>query len=207
MPKNNYYLFVDLETTGLDPEYDHILEYAMILTDGSFKKVETWGALVDLPSDYNHWNEWADDIVAKMHEKSGLTKDWEDAGRDKYSIYIADRDLDIVLDEFEKDYNWDNLILAGSGVSHFDMRFLRKHMPAVFKHLHWCPLDVGQIEEWLKVSGQTHLTYDAVTPGARERKTHRAMDDISYHLDEARYYKGLFFELARTRHFGNGDFA
>ena len=192
MSKNNYYLFVDLETTGLDPEYDCILEYAMILTDGSFTEIHRWNELVALPEGYVHWNEWAKDVVIKMHEKSGLTKDWSESSSNKYNVYVNDRAVDIDLEDLKFEHCWDNLILAGSGVSHFDMRFLRKHMPSVFKHLHWCPLDVGQIEEWLKISWRENCTYDAVTPGARERKTHRAMDDIAYHLDEARYYVNLF---------------
>lgn len=189
------YLWLDLETTGLDPAHDHILEVAAILTDDDFTEIECVHELVALPDGFLHWTEWTNAFVDNMHRKSGLFDDWNtalEAGKLSKTYAVEDNLIDLI-------FHCEKVVLAGSGVSHFDFRFLREHMPRLAEKLFWCPLDVGQIEEWLRVSSQTHMTFDAVTSGARERKTHRAMDDIRYHLDEGRYYKMLFKELMEHR--------
>jgi oligoribonuclease (3'-5' exoribonuclease) len=190
-----YYLWLDLETTGLDDE-DEIVEVAVILTGDAprFDELGRYSTAVEITATGIARLE-ANEFVTAMHKTSGL-----------YDV-LARRSLDHVFDpDVESlpslkvaDYAVAQTIathlgvkhrgtvhLAGSGVSHFDLRRVVKGMPQTAGWLHWRPLDVGQLEEWRKLLG--HETFDQAFPAQAERKTHRAADDIAYHLDEARWY-------------------
>lgn len=188
---DTYYLWLDFETTGLDEFKDKVIEVAAILTDDGFRELQVVNQLISLPPGYAHWEEWSDKFVVDMHKKSGLYKDWNAAVAGGTATNYLDAE-DLICDMLPVG---GKVILAGSGVSHFDFRFIRRYMPALAERLFWCPLDVGQIEEWLKVSGRKNCTYDEMKPSERARKTHRALDDIRYHLDEGRFYMSIFGHL------------
>jgi oligoribonuclease len=70
--RQRYFVWIDLETTGLNPEKDDILEIAVILTDRNLKTISKYHTLVagaDLDK--------LDPVVKAMHIKSGLAEDLE----------------------------------------------------------------------------------------------------------------------------------
>jgi oligoribonuclease (3'-5' exoribonuclease) len=83
-------------------------------------------------------------------------------------------------------------MLAGSGVEHFDRRFLKAHMPKLAAMLTWTPLDVGDVRRLASMAG-----YKPSGAAPQADKNHRAEDDIRMHLEEARAYYDVFRKLAQ----------
>lgn len=190
-------LWLDLETTGLDPDLDGIIEVAWQVQMDYPPSGEMHSRLVwPRPPAVERWRE--NQFVSNMHEASGLTGDWLAAFRE--ALASGDTNVlapaEVVAAEILRDIEhladgggenpWP-IRIAGSGVSHFDMAFLRRHMPALHARLDWRPMDVGQLEEWADVAGIP--PFEAPEGLA---KTHRAADDIRYHQAELAYYLGFF---------------
>lgn len=74
--------------------------------------------------------------------------------------------------------------LAGSGVSHFDRRFIRAQMPKLDNRLTYWAYDVGSVRRFLRLYGLPIMV-------EHDAKTHRALDDVKAHIEEARYYGRL----------------
>lgn len=176
------YLFLDLETAGLAHDAP-IFEVACILTrfTDAFHELDRYRAAV-------RWHDSFDDVLETfardMHETSGLLAEMRERG---LALTLIDSVIATMLDDHLPASSKGRVHLAGSGVSHFDLRRVQDQMPKTAAWLHWRPLDVGQLEEWRKLTGR-HRTYDEAHPNEAKRKTHRAMDDIAYHLDEANWY-------------------
>ena len=68
--KSPYFLWVDLEMTGLVPEKDKIIEFAAIITDYHLKPKATFHEIVFQPEEVLlEMDPWC----IKTHGKSGLT--------------------------------------------------------------------------------------------------------------------------------------
>lgn len=135
---DHYFVFLDLETTGLNPKRDSILEIGMVVVSADRVCDQ------DTPLDVFHSLVGAEivpsyiaDEVVKMHTESGLWLDVIRAGR-KSVKEIEDEALDF-LHEHCGDAK---LTLAGFGV-HFDLAFLRGYMPRLAAEFHYRLADVS----------------------------------------------------------------
>lgn len=170
-------VWVDLETTGLDPKTDAILEVACVVTDG---------ALRDLAAGFSTVTDAARGIafsslhpkVQEMHLGTGL---WAESLASK----LSGVDAGVALLEYLRA----NIPLgsrpelAGSSV-HFDRSFLAEHWPAVLKLLHYRNLDASSIREAARRFWPSVYAEDpghGVIP-------HRAMADIRGSIEIARFY-------------------
>jgi oligoribonuclease (3'-5' exoribonuclease) len=80
------------------------------------------------------------------------------------------------------------IALGGSGVSHFDVRWINEYLPAFGMNLHRCTVDVGVIRRFIEnVAGVPGLV-----PVQHRDLSHRALDDARDHLAEARVYRSMF---------------
>lgn len=179
MVQENVILWIDLETTGAGEEAE-ILEFGAILTDTSVElnELSRFTATVYSKKPYEA------EIVAQMHEESGLTEAlsfpdfWDMPSLEKSVIkWIHD-----TIGTSKEHIPW-----GGSGVGHFDSRFIRKYMPTFSKMLTYWTYDVGVVRRMLRLAG----ALDEID----EVKTHRALDDIDLHVKEARHY--LFLMRAK----------
>jgi oligoribonuclease len=177
-------VWIDLEMTGLDPESDLIVEIATIVTDGQLERVEQGPDLliaapaVSLAA--------MDDIVRRMHTKSGLLAALRNVDRS-----VEDAEAETLA--FLRTHVPNPAIapLAGNSV-HADRMFLRRYMPTLEAHLHYRNVDVSTLKE-LARRWRPRLLDDA--PDKSER--HRALDDILESIEELRFYrKALFGEGA-----------
>jgi len=169
--------WLDLETTGLDPAKDKILEVAVLEAnfDRPFdtKSLGTWVLQTD-------GSEQMDTFVLKMHTKSGLL---DECKRSSCTAAKAEGALlERVLPAFDR---YERPVLAGSSV-HFDMGFLRAHMPKLAARFTHQLFDVSAVWLFCRSVGM---------PLEKRTPAHRAHDDIVASVEHAkscfRWLKGL----------------
>lgn len=128
--KEDLFVFIDIETTGLSPKYNTILEIA-------WKAVLPTGRCLAESQGINFFTpfpvEETSQYVLEMHEKSGLMKDISVANEQ----YLADKELApfpikshlramIELEDYVK-YHQDHFVFYWAGFSvHFDLGFLEE---------------------------------------------------------------------------------
>lgn len=172
-------IFIDLETAGTRELYDPILEFGMVIVDAELEILSKHSWVVVPPrSLLEHIRRTCDVVVQEMHEKNGL---WDDlfAGNGM-SSFAVEEDIIKILKMYGHKHDF---VLAGSGVSHFDRRFIKEQMPKLEKWFRYYSLDVGVLRRSLTVIGRE----DLLLP--KENKIHRALPDALYHLEELRYVK------------------
>jgi oligoribonuclease len=163
--------WVDVETTGLDPNKDALLEIAVV------------EATLDRPFDYRF--PWAfrdsrvfrfhgaidDPVVLDMHTRSGLLAECE---RSTHTVADAEEELlalvPVVADREEMP------VLAGSSV-HFDRGFLRVHMPRLWARFSYRVYDVTAIKFFCRSLGM---------PPLPKTGAHRASADLLESIRHAR---------------------
>lgn len=174
--QNPKYLWLDLETDGLDSAACTILECAVIVTDGS---------LLEIPGTAQSWVlEYGDDqragmsdFIRQMHTRSGLlaaTPTCRDAA-------TLDRLLEALVDAFA--WTEGKPILAGA-CPHFDRSFLAAHCPRVDARLHYRHLDVSGFK--LAFSDLAQIRY------IRGFGAHRALPDIRESLASGQWLYNIW---------------
>jgi len=177
-PRADRLFWIDLETTGLDPEKDAVLEVAALVTEADLTPVAhgTWvvwqpeDVLVEMP-----------DVVRSMHEGSGLL----DAVRSPSAslVGIVEVELRALMDAYLVPKT---APLCGNSIGALDRPFLARHMPTILPRLHYRMVDVSTVKELV------NRWYPRWTYG-KKKLAHRALADIHESLDEARWYKEALF--------------
>lgn len=187
--KKELYVWVDVETTGLNPATCSVIEVAFVITEGpetGFKEVA--GARGSVFVDPGH----AIDEPTKeqkrafeMHKESGLWAAWcraSDAGY-TYETHQADNWLCEFLAEVWLDYPAARLYLAARNPQ-FDRRFIESDFPRFAKELHYRNFDVSA----LCLVDPSLYDYEHGVEG----EPHRAMYDILRDLEYAREFVRRF---------------
>lgn len=187
--KYTHLLWVDLETTGTDENLDGIVEIACILTPLDLSEQLFNYQAVTWPGTDAINRLLANEYVLNMHKDSGLYAEIGDNGLDAANAAVTVVDL-MRVHEVESH----KVLIAGSGVAHFDRRFIKAHMRELDGYLAYPALDVGVLRRAAEMWGLD--LHDYPEP---ERKTHRAMDDICLHLDEGRWFRDRFQTWGRGR--------
>lgn len=184
--------WIDLETTGLDPTTDYILEIGMAVTDLDLNIVDAAVMVIDQITPVEQLRENCVPFVQEMHDKSGL---W-DAIRDakpspitgmKYSTGIAQEFFQTMLKQHFGDFKPP---LCGSSVG-FDRAFLANLMGTLHNQFSYRNIDVSSIKE---LAQRWAPDVFASRPGQDESdKEHRAIPDIQATLAELRHYVSCGF--------------
>ena len=178
MPRDDIILWIDLETTGSDDD-DKIIEVGAILTDRDLNEISYFESVISpkdaLEQEESYIRMAKNDIVLNMHTNSGLMYDFL-AGQGLPIDEAEDAMLDWLSENGAKDSQ--HIPLAGSGVGHFDRKYIRRYWPRLDKKLTYWVYDVGVLRRVFELAGLEWIS---------EQKTHRALDDITFHLDEMRY--------------------
>lgn len=191
------FLALDLETTGLNPQKDTVLEVAWFILDGELnpltgpKKLTIRPSLDEIEMLYN-----ADTHVREMHAKTGLTAELMTGGDGVRLDQIEDEILDDIEnnmprvsdsdDELEQVTECVPVHLLGNSV-HFDRAFLKECMMLLDEKLHYRILDVTSLVMFFEArtgeSIEKHFNFNKDGSGVK----HRALADVneSYHLAEA----------------------
>lgn len=175
---NDIYVFLDIETTGLDPKRDSILEIGWVMTNDKLETLNTFSAAAVYSPMYD---AQMGDYVKKMHEDSGLLAVIRNNGHTSPLEPYAAR-------EFERNishhvYPDTNIFLAGFSV-HFDKAFLslesswagffqnKEDEPGIIQFNHRV-LDLSAI----KIMAHQVAGIPAERYRGENRNPHRALDD------------------------------
>lgn len=172
-------VWIDLEMTGLDPETDHIIEIASIITDSQLNVLEYGPAIVIHQSDAIL--DTMSERVRLLHEPHGLIE--EVRGSDIDLERAEQETLHIIKKHCERH----TALLAGNSVWQ-DARFMRKYMPRLMKYLHYRIVDVSSVKELVTrwYPSDPHIFFE-------KKETHRALQDIEESIAELKHYRKYFF--------------
>ena len=170
---NPHFFWLDLETTGLDPESDDVvLEVAVEVTNAKLNYVNQYHRVVlhkNLPQ--------MDPVVIEMHTKSGLFEDMKNGPT--ILPDAVEQDLLDFLAQYEG-----QLVLCGSTI-HFDRRFIRRYWKNVEARLYYRMVDVSSIKLLAKA------WWDVQTP--KSEPAHRALADVRASIEELRHWRAEVF--------------
>lgn len=152
------YLGIDIETTGLDPTKDRILEIAVLAIDEDFQEVSSFTSAIACPAVLR--NARMDDYVRGMHTKNGLLREL-DTGAASDIAAVEALLLNFIGEE--------EPMPLGSSV-HFDLGFLAHWMPLFRSRLSHRIVDDRSVKEIL-----------GRLPG--KEPAHRALADIRATLE------------------------
>ena len=175
------YLWIDLETTGLDPDNDRIIEVGWLLSDSIEPVTEAQSVLIT--PDKIAWEQMKQDLfVQTMHTENDLLKDMECFG-----TILAEDAEDQILEDLQR-YPEEPFILSGASV-HFDRGFIRNWMPRLDRKLSHRHLDVSTLRMFFNDMG-----YQSYGEKGHPTK-HRALEDVQDAYSLYNTYKELVQEL------------
>lgn len=192
-------LIADLETTGLDPDSNHVLEFGAVLTTGVELTVRGEASLVIRPpggtTEHDKMYAAMPPEVREMHRANGL---WEEAttGDGAWNIHDADMALCEWLDGKLRECEHDGLVaLAGSGVERFDRPWINRHFPKLAQRFFYRAVDVSPQRMTMDYCGRLDLCDPLMVDS--DTRPHRALLDCRLEVDEIRGYMHLYQSFPR----------
>ena len=180
MQHDDYWVWMDLEMTGLDPKVDTILEIATIITDSDLNIIAEGPDLVVHQDDtvLDAMNDWCQE----HHAASGLS-----ARVRQSHINMADAEQQ-TLDFIARYVQQGSSPLCGNSI-HQDRRFLVPYMPKLEAYFHYRNIDVSTVKEL------TRRWYPQLDVPKKQGE-HLAMADIRESIGELAYYRQHVFQGA-----------
>lgn len=203
-------VWVDVETTGLDPKNDHLLEVALLVTDDNGLETHSMECIIKpVGLSYDQLVAMMPRVVLEMHTKSGLLLDlrlgWDNAPGLKPALrrYEAEQELTAfvckaALEHVKYTPDGTTVInpnplrytpLAGNTVG-FDRNFLREHMPGFERLFSYRSLDVTALNE---IALRLFPNIHRIRPEAGKDIAHRGMADIRNSLAQFHHYVAHMF--------------
>ena len=171
-------LFLDAETTGIDPDVDHLVEVAAQVTDwdgkpltGVFHRIaRTWP------------DQWRGplDIADQWHTASGLKRLSLDAPLERSGRAVVENFVDFLRNSVPH-----RTMMAGCNVR-FDRRWMEHYYGGELPVLHHRMVDISSIRELIRNTLGEHEVY---RPGVTA--SHRAEADICFAQSELVRYRKL----------------
>lgn len=198
------FAWTDLETTGSQDD-DPIIEVGIVLSTEHLEIVDAHNWLVAPPDLLDAINRIRKNkVVRDMHEKNGLLIEMcfntSSLTAEKVENQIINW-LNPYRAEFAADRANKPVVLAGSGVGHFDKKHLQREMPYLSQIFTHFVIDVGVIRRTVEmyspaIAAKAKEQYKALRENG---KTHRALEDAALHLEEYRFYKENVFDKLEAR--------
>lgn len=176
-------VWIDCEMTGLNLESDTIMSLACFITDHDLNLLDDQGyeaVIHHSQAQIDGMGEWC----RSHHGASGLS---EACLNSSMTAETAAEELLAYIQRFVPDRR--RALLAGNTV-HADRSFLVKEpWTRVIRHLHHRILDVSAIKE----AARRWAPDEALKRSPQKAGKHEAKADILESIEEARYYKRVFF--------------
>ena len=172
-------VWLDCEMTGLDPEKEHLIEIAIIVTGPQLiPRIEGPVLVIHQPDDVldkmDKWNKGT-------HGKSGLI--------DKVKAStVTEAEAEAQILTFIAQYVPKSVSpLCGNTISQ-DRRFLVRYMPKLEAYLHYRNIDVSTFKELAK--RWRPEVYNAF----KKQQKHTALADVHESIDELEHYRAHFLK-------------
>ncbi len=172
-------VWIDLEMTGLNADYDVILEIATIITDNKLNIIAQGPSLVVYQPEKAL--SVMEEYVKNMHAKSGLTDKVRSSGTTLNAAY--EQTFSFIKQHCTKHH----AMLAGNSVWQ-DRAFLLKYMPDIVKFLHYRIIDISCVK--MLVRGWYP---DSPYANFKKPESHRALEDVKESIEELKHYRKYFF--------------
>lgn len=188
---NDRLIWVDMETTGLDPRQELPLEIGFIITDLSLEVIDQWDCMIwDTPV---YDEKVLDKFILDMHGPGG-------------SLLLEEAQMEgiVAAEAFAEGLNW----LQGHGVVpngrigtepmvgssvQFDRDWLFVHAPEVFASFHYRNIDWSTVKELCRRYNPP--VYAKIDQFTKKREIHRVLPDIEDSISEAKFYIENFFHV------------
>lgn len=202
------FIFIDLETTGLDPHEDHILEIGMALYSHDYRLVDSYETLVvDRETSTLLENDAFSPFIKKMHGNtldggSGLIEDLMVMKQ----FWAAFKPGDVEGIFIQKAKSWGvtkDTPVCGSSVA-FDRGFMAEHMPKLNETFSYRNIDVSSDME--KMKSKYPQLWSVIKPHydrlKQENKdsAHRVLEDIAGSARLAKMIDNEIWDAAATYH-------
>lgn len=172
--------WVDVETTGLDPDTGFLLEVGVILTNGDLAELDRTSVLIKAPPNLR---ATMDDEVYEMHHK-GLLEACESG------IGTMDREnAQTYLCRWLNERVKEPPVMAGSTVS-FDRAWLKAKMPLFEQQFHYRNVDVSTLRE-------LNRRWEFAPEWEGDRDLHRSLPDLEDSIAQLKLYREAFEKTAR----------
>lgn len=176
----DYIFWLDLECTGSGDDED-VLELGAVITNRDLEELDSRSIVFPaLPEKLQGMS----DVVVRMHTVNGLLDEVNKLGphQNEFAKQMFDTQVSEELAAWVRSFaGGDHMPFAGSGVSHYDRKYIKRDFKALNDRLtHWA-LDVGVLRRSLDLAG-------IQAPDLHLGKTHRAVDDARTHIEEMRKF-------------------
>lgn len=168
-------VWLDVETTTLDPVTGHLLEVAVLATESdapNYTEVASQSWVIRPPTG---WADSLDDYVLEMHTRSGLLADVVTNGRP-----LAEVEAELVkfLGYFGNPAPGREPIAGFS--AHFDLGWLVVHLPKVRRYFSHRTFDASTLRQFARDLGRGDVV------STTDTAAHRALADCRQAADCAR---------------------
>lgn len=192
MDRKNALPWVDIETFGLDPTTDPIIEFGFRVTNLELEELASFSWMIwsgfhdarlsEIEAEAERGNENAQYIL-NIHTKNGLLENAKANGLRPEEVEMR------VVDWFESHPPLLDLPMCGSSV-HFDRRHLKYQMPKIDELFHYRIIDTSTIKELCR-----RFAPEVFTEVPDKTEQHRVDPDLYETVEEFRYYRDNFLRV------------
>ncbi len=176
----NNLIWLDMEMTGLNPDTDHIIEVAMVISDSQLETVAESPVLVVHQA--TSILEGMDDWNKSTHARTGLIE------KVKASALNDAKVEEQMLAFLEQHVPANTSPMCGNSICQ-DRRFMARWMPKLEEYFHYRNLDVSTLKELAK------RWKPEILSGIAKQGKHEALADIYESIEEMKYYRENFIRV------------
>lgn len=175
--------WVDIETTGLEPDVDRILEVSCQVTDRQGSLIEAKNWIIRQSESREQLNLVMTPKVRAMHTKNGLLDDIYSNPAAVDPMVFRVQFFNFLLGYHKVGWAYP---MCGSSV-HFDRAFLKAQVPNVEAWFHYRNIDISTLKNLWMLHGGEAPTF--------KNDLHRAPADIISSIEEYKFYLENFLKF------------